>query len=112
MSKASDYFSANKAAALDPRVKAVRADRLVGKGSCTTVDEALTDAELLGYLEEDGAETELQAVNWARDYEGLVREQALNSRWGEDDDPQLKEHNEWKRLRNEAEVIEKKRRRS
>jgi len=79
----------------DPRVEAVRKDELVGNGTCTTVDEALEDSELLEYLEEDKVTTPEAAVAWARDFEGLRKEQATNCRWGEDDDPEVKASEEW-----------------
>ncbi len=86
----------------DPRVEAIRKDELVGNGTCTTVDEALEDGELLGYLEEDKVTTPEAAIEWARDYEGLQKEQASNTRWGEDKDPQVKDLEEWDSARDAA----------
>ena len=80
---------------MDVRVEAIRANKRVGNGSCTTIDEAFTDAELIKALDEDGITTPAQAVEWAIDVEGLHREQALNTRWGEDNDPELKSYRDW-----------------
>ena len=38
----------------DPRVAAIRADEKVGRGSCSAIDEAFTDAELTAWLDEAG----------------------------------------------------------
>jgi len=78
----------------DPRVKMIRNDPKVGKGTCTSIDEANTDTELVDRMNEDGV-TPLNAVKWARECEGLSLEQGLNQRWGEDDDPQLKRYHEF-----------------
>jgi hypothetical protein len=70
-------------------VAAIRADRLVGTGTCTSIDECWEDSELREALSRDGVTTATGAVEWARKAEGLWLEQACNARWGEDDDPQL-----------------------
>ena len=74
------------------RVNAIREDAVVGSHSCSSVNECLTDSELLELLNEDGIESESDAVSWARDKELLYLEAALNTRWGEDGDPQLNEY--------------------
>lgn len=74
-------------------IDAVRNDPRVGSGSCTTVDECLEDSELWEIIK--SANTEAEAVRLAHDFEGLKVEQALNARWGEDDDPQLAAYREW-----------------
>lgn len=79
----------------DPRVEAIRAHPKVGAGSLTGIDEAWTDAELLEALDTAGIADPAGAVAWAVRVEGLHLEQALNARWGEDDDPQLKAWEEW-----------------
>lgn len=80
----------------DPRVEAIRTDSLVGEGSCASIDECFEDDELVELLDLASVKTPLEAVKWARKNEGLSVEQGLNARWGEDDDPQLKAHEEWK----------------
>lgn len=77
-------------------IEAVRAHRLVGRGSCTSIDECYDDEELLQTLLEHDAETPEDAIRVCVELEGLHMEQGLNQRWGEDDDPQLLEYNEWK----------------
>ena len=55
---------------------------MVGRGSCTTVDEAYSDEELAAELDLDGIDNPLDALNWARDREEMQLEQATNTRWG------------------------------
>lgn len=38
----------------DPRVAAIRADKIVGVGTCSPIDECYTDAELAAYLDDAG----------------------------------------------------------
>ena len=79
----------------DTRVEAIRKHPKVGRGSCTTIDEATTDDELVAELDEAGATTVEQAVSWALETEGLRIENALNKRWGEDTDPELQRLRDW-----------------
>lgn len=81
----------------DPRVIAIRADKLVGRGSCTSIDECYDAVEIVQTLDAKGVETPEGAVAWARELEGLRLEQGLNQRWGEDDDWQLKAHDDFQR---------------
>ena len=80
---------------MDERVKAIREDSKVGKGSCSRIDECFSDNELIEALDGDNIKTPRAALGWGYDDQGLFLEQALNTRWGEDDDPQLKEWNKW-----------------
>jgi hypothetical protein len=79
----------------DPRVDAIRSDAKVGRGTCTSIDEAMTDDELIEALDKAGVKTPAKAVKWAIDDEGLRIENATNFRWGSDDDPELKRLREW-----------------
>ena len=79
----------------DPRVEAIRSNERVGRGTCTTIDEAYTDNELVEALDEAKAITVEKAVAWAIENEGLRIEYALNFRWGEDTDPELRRYKEW-----------------
>ena len=90
----------------DPRVIAVRNDPLVGKGTCTSVDEATTDSELVEELDDWGATTPEEAIKAARDFEEMWVENALNCRFGEDTDPELKLWAEWKKNRSAVEANE------
>jgi len=87
----------------DPRVTAIRNDKLIGSGTCSTVDEAYGDADLIEELDEGKITTPEAAVKWAIQLEDIQMEQALNQRWGEDDDPQLKMAAEWEQ-RKKAEM--------
>lgn len=80
-------------------VKAIRSDKLVGRGSCTSVDECWEDSELIEALERANITTIDGAVRWARNQEGMFLEQGLNCRWGEDDDEQLLAYNEYQEKR-------------
>jgi uncharacterized protein YigE (DUF2233 family) len=62
------------AASEDPRVVAVRADRKVGRGTCSYVDETMTDAELLEQIERDKAKTPTAAVRAMRSLDALLWE--------------------------------------
>ena len=85
-----------KITSTDPRIMAVRNHKLVGKGSCSSIDECLDDLELLKELDLYKVKTPEEAIKWALEYEDLTMEQSLNCRWGEDDDPQLIEYKKWK----------------
>ena len=62
------------AASEDPRVVAVRADRKVGRGTCSYVDETMDDAELLEQIERGGAKTPTAAVRAMRAFDALLKE--------------------------------------
>ena len=79
------------------RVKAIRENSLGGRGTCTIIDEARTDEELIEMLDEDNIKTPEDAVKWAIANEGLHIENATNFRWGEDDDPQILRQQEWEK---------------
>ena len=70
-------------------VAAIRADKLVGRGTCSRIDECLEDADIRRELALAGCATVRDALAWAREDEALFLEQGLNQRWGEDDDGQL-----------------------
>lgn len=73
----------------DPRVLAIRADKLVGHGSCTSVDECMDSKHLVKALAEEGITDPIAAVAWAREHERLYLERACDHRWGDDNDPEL-----------------------
>lgn len=87
----------------DKRVLAIRADKLVGRGTCSAVDECMSDSELTAMLDECGITTVKNAVKFARDHEQIHLEQGLNARWGEDDDPQLTDYRDFKDRRKDDE---------
>jgi hypothetical protein len=69
----------------DKRIKAIRKDNRVGRGSCAYLDECWGDKELLDLLEAKGITTEEGALSWAYEQEGLIREQGASRSGGEDD---------------------------
>lgn len=80
---------------MDRLIAAVRADRLVGRGSCSSIDECYEDVELAELLAD--CKTEKEAIATAHKAEGLFLEQGLNQRWGDDDDPQLLAWERWQK---------------
>ncbi len=66
---------------MDARIKAIRDDKKVGSGTCSTIDECYTDAELLDSLGRSNVVTPRAAVRWARLTEGLHDEMESNTRW-------------------------------
>lgn len=58
----------------DPRVIAIRADQLVGRNSCSPVDECFSDLELIEELERQHCWKPVSALRWARRYHRLWAE--------------------------------------
>ncbi len=69
----------------DKWVQAIREHKLVGRGSCTSIDECWSDGELSEMLIEQGIKSEKAAVRWALEVEGMWHERALNASSGEPD---------------------------
>jgi nucleotidyltransferase/DNA polymerase involved in DNA repair len=78
------------------RIKAIREHRLVGNGSCTSIDECWTDDEIIECLDNLGVESPEGAVKWALEQEGMWREQGLNASSGEQDCPLVESYRQWK----------------
>lgn len=76
-------------ASLEEMVAAIRADKVVGRGTCSSIDECWDHKEIVEALTSAGIVTISAALKWAREQEGFFQEQGLNCRWGEDDDSQL-----------------------
>ena len=74
---------------MDAMVAVVRADKVVGRGSCSSIDECMEDSDLAGELALDGVSSSVAAVRWARKRERAFLERSLDCRWGDDDDWQL-----------------------
>jgi len=79
------------------RVRAIREDAIVGIGSCSSIDECLTNIEVRDLLDEDNITTSYEAVKWARDRELFYLENAMNYRRG-GDDPQLSDYHSFEKL--------------
>jgi len=80
----------------DPRIEAIRNDKVIGRGTCTLIDECFEDQELIEYLDEQGIKDPDKAVNFCRRVEMFNAESALDARWGEDSDPQVARYEELK----------------
>jgi hypothetical protein len=69
----------NEAAAKDPRVKAVRADKVVGsgseKGKASFTHNTFSDSELLDWLDEFKATTPAKAIKEMRTFESIKTDQ-------------------------------------
>lgn len=77
-------------------IDAIRNHPLIGRGSCTSIDECYDNKDLWEMFGPPaGNHTIEAAIKDAIESEDLHMEQGLNARWGEDDDPQLKEYQEW-----------------
>jgi hypothetical protein len=59
---------------MDARVEAIRNDPSIGEGSCSSVDECMTDAELIDELNREGITDPKDAVTHFRASEGLRNE--------------------------------------
>ena len=90
----------------NPLVAAIRADKVVGMGTCSRIDECYSDKELAMALAEDHITTVADALRWAREDEGLFLEQGLNQRWGEPGDSQLANYREFQAADKENPVEE------
>lgn len=84
-------------------IEAIRSNKLVGRGSCSSVDECFDTLELVEALERDKITTPEGAIKWAIELEDLQMERMLNARWGEDDDEQLTIYSEWEERKAEYE---------
>ena len=63
----------------DNRVETIRTDRLVGIGTCSYVDESVTDADLIHDPDACGIVDAWEAVQWARNEEVASMEFALEA---------------------------------
>ena len=79
---------------------AVRNDPLVGRGSCSMIDECMDDSEVLEMVSD--CLSERAAVNIARSRQLRWLESGLDQREGYDDDPQLLAYREFKQRMEEG----------
>lgn len=90
-------MSETQAVDLDALVAAVRNDPVVGRNTCSVIDECYAAGELAHALHAYGIKTVPEALKWAREVEQRDLERALDCRWGEDDDPELGSYEHFKR---------------
>ena len=76
-------------------VEAVRNDPVVGKGSCSSIDECWDDQDLIEAFKDPASPilSSISAILWARKSERRHLEEGLNCRCGEDNDSQLLAYN-------------------
>ena len=90
----------NEIAKADPRIRAIRKDKNVGIGSCTTIDECWSHGEILEFLNNNNIISIKKAVEWAYAHEGLIRSVATNYSSGEPDCRLIKEDKDWNDIMN------------
>jgi len=76
-------------------VKAIRENKLIGRGSCSIVDECKTDKEIIEDMKDLGITTPEKAVKWYIELEGIQMDKMMDQRWGEDNDPEFAIKKEW-----------------
>ena len=76
-------------------VDAIREDRNVGRGTCSTIDECMDDSEIMEDLARENITTCDGALVWAYNLEGLQMEKALNQSSGEPDCPLVEMYRGW-----------------
>lgn len=67
---------------MDSRVKIIRECKLVGRGTCSTVDECYTDIELMLEFDCMGIKSADEALEFALEKEGLTLADTLNTKEG------------------------------
>lgn len=80
---------------MDLRVKAIRENTLIGRGTCSIVSECMTDEEIITELDQWKILDPRKAVEFYITSEDINVELNLNTRAGSDDDPELKAWNNW-----------------
>ena len=81
---------------MDIRIKAIRGDKRVGRGSCAYIDECWDDKDSLERLDTEGVTTPQGAVEWAHAMEGLTRDHGASHTSGEEDCPLVESARAWR----------------
>jgi hypothetical protein len=89
--------NASNASYLDALVAAIRNDPVVGRNTCSVIDECYAAGELAHALHAYGVMTIPEALRWARDVEKRQLERALDCRWGDEDDVEVRIYADFKR---------------
>jgi|TARA_Y100000034_G_C6761507_1_gene339195 hypothetical protein len=87
------------AAKEDNRVMAIRADTLIGKDSCSFIDECLDAFDIVEELDRLNIESPVEAIKHYIEAQHRQYERGLDARAGNDDDPELIQFNEWRESR-------------
>lgn len=67
---------------MEALVQAIRNSEVFGRGTCSVIDEAYEDGEIVEALEREGIATEADALGWAGDIHAIWvdgMEDAINS---------------------------------
>ncbi len=75
---------------MDSRVAAIRANKLVGTGSCSVVDECMSDEDIVSRLNQMGIQSDREAEQYALRSEVNHLEGMLNCESGEEDMTEIK----------------------
>ena len=72
---------------MDSRVAAIRADVLVGAGTCSVLEECWEDSDLAEFLDRNGITSDVEAVKQARQAQLMFLEEGTNQSSGEPNCP-------------------------
>jgi hypothetical protein len=83
-------------------VKAIRSNKLIGAGTCSSIDECFGDSELWeSFGPPSGCNTIDEAIKKAISRENLSIDRMVDCRFGDDDDKELLIRNEWEDAKSE-----------
>jgi hypothetical protein len=86
-------------------IEAIRKNKLIGRGSCSSIDECYDDKELWkAFGAPAGNNTLEEAIQAAIDSEDIFVDRMLDCRFGDDDDKELLIKNEWDTAKAEYEA--------
>jgi len=88
-----------EAAEKDARVIAIRADKLIGNGTYSFVDECLSALNIVEELDATNIKEPVDAIIYFIKAQNCQYERALGTRVGNEDDPELLLYNEWEKKR-------------
>lgn len=86
---------AREYAKTDPRVIAVRADKLIGSGTCSSIDECMEPHELVERCDYLQISDPIEAAKYFRKQELVWLEQGMNASSGEADCPLVKAYKDF-----------------
>ena len=75
-------------------LEAIRNDKNLGKRTCSWINMAWDDKELIEQFTESGIRTSDEALKWAYDWERLQRDNGTNCSSGEENCPLISQYQE------------------
>ena len=82
---------------MDPRVKAIRESKSIGRGTCSIANECMNDSDIIAELDDIGITLPEEAVAHFILMEDFQMHRMMDQRWGEDSDIQVTIKNEWEK---------------